>query len=134
MAREHPYVLGGIIQYDQPVWEPLERAVGWALMGSFMWMFEVQTTEHRRFQAYKHRATRQYLNVDHQGAAYSYVDEVDGRDRYEPVPLADAIELALRSWERLGASPDDLALVEAALDRARRGVGEGDEEGEGDEQ
>ena len=125
---DQAYVHGNIVQYDEPVWEPLERAVGEDLAGWFMWMFEVQTTDYRRFQAYKHRSTRQYLNVDHQGNAYDWVDEVDRRDRYAPIPLADAIELALASWERLGASAQDLADVAAALERARRGVGEGDEE------
>jgi len=124
---DQAYILGNIVQYDEPVWEPLERAVGEDLAGWFMWMFEVQTTDYRRFQAYKHRATRQYLNVDHQGNAYDYVDEVDRRDRYSTLPLAEAIELALASWERLGASADDLALAGAAVARARRGVGEGDE-------
>jgi hypothetical protein len=128
MTQEQAYVLGNIVQYDEPVWEPLERAVGEHLAGWFMWMFEVQTTEYRRFQAYKHCATRQYLNIDHQGNAYDYVGELDGRDRYEPMPLADAIELALHSWERLGASAEDLADAAAAIDRARRGVREGDEE------
>jgi hypothetical protein len=128
---DQAYVHGNIVQYDEPVWEPLERAIGEDLAGWFMWMFEVQTTDYRRFQAYKHRATRQYLNVDHQGNAYDWVDEVDRRDRYAPIPLAEAIELALASWERLGASAQDLADVAAALDRARRGVGEGDE---GDEE
>jgi hypothetical protein len=130
---ERAYVLGGIVQYDEPRWEPLERAVGEDLAGWFMWMFEVQTTEHRRFQAYKHSGTRQYLNVDHQGNAYDYVGEEGGRDRYAPIPLAEAIELALASWERLGASSEDLADARAAIERARRGGRDGGEGGEGGE-
>src|SRR6266496_1339412 len=118
---EEAYIVGGIVQFEEPRWEPLERAVGEELMETFMWMFEVQTTEHRRFQAYKHRYTRRYLHVDHQGNAYDFVSEHDGRDRYRQVPLADAIELALRSWwEELDASPDDVADVRGAIERARR--------------
>ena len=116
---EQVHVLGNIVQYDQPVWEPLERAVGEDLMFAFMWMFEVETTDHRRFHAYKHRDTRQYLNIDHQGQAYDYVGEKGGRDRYDVVPLADALEVALGSWERLRATPEELADARAAIDRAR---------------
>jgi hypothetical protein len=122
---QNAYIQGGIIQYDEPRWEPLELAVGEDLMDWFMWMFEVQTTEHRRFQAYKHSATRRYLHVDHQGSAYAFRGERNGRDRYEEVALADAIELALCSWKYLGATTDDLALVDAAIERARaRAAGE----------
>ncbi len=116
---ETTQVLGDIVQYDKPVWEPLELAVGEELMSAFMWMFEVQTIDDRRFQAYKHIDTRQYLNVDHHGQAYDYVGEKDGRDRYDVVPLAGALELALGSWERLGASPAEVADARAAIDRAR---------------
>jgi hypothetical protein len=119
---EQVQVLGNIVQYDQPVWEPLERAVGEDLMFAFMWMFEVEATDHRRFQAYKHRDTRQYLNLDDQSRAYDYVGENDGRDRYDVVSLADALELALGSWERLGATPEELADARAAIERARATV------------
>jgi hypothetical protein len=119
------YVFGGIVQYDEPRWEPLERAVGEELMEWFMWMFEVQTTAYRRFQAYKHQATRRYLHVDHQGRAYAFRGERSGRDRYEEIALADAIELALCSWKYLGATADDLALVDAAIARAREGASGG---------
>lgn len=121
---QNGYQLGGIVQYDEPIWEPLERAVGDELMGWFMWMFEVQTNEHRRFQAYKHCATRRYLHVDHQASAYAFRGERNGRDRYEEIPLADAIELALCSWKYLGATAEDLALVDAAIERARDGASE----------
>lgn len=124
MARQ-PYMLGGIVQYEEPVWEPLERAVGEDLMFAFMWMFEVQTTEHRRFQAYKHRYTRRYLHVDHEGDAYAFRGERDGRDRYQQVPLADALDDALSSWPELGATAEDIALVAAAMERAREGGGGG---------
>jgi hypothetical protein len=115
---EKTQVLGNVVQYDKPVWEPLELVVGEDLMFAFMWMFEVETTDHRRFQAYKHIDTRQYLNVDHRGQAYDYAGEKDGRDRYDVMPLAAALELALGAWERLGASPEELADVRAAIDRA----------------
>jgi hypothetical protein len=119
---EEAYIHGGIVQFEEPRWEPLERFVGDELMWAFMWMFEVQTTEYRRFQAYKHKYTRRYLHLDHQGDAYAFRGEHRGRDRYVRVPLADALEEALCSWEQLGATAEDLATVGAAIDRARRGI------------
>jgi hypothetical protein len=80
------------------------------------------------FQAYKHQATRRYLHVDHQGCAYAFRGERNGRDRYEQIPLPEAIELALCSWKYLGASADELALVDAAIERARDGLPEDPED------
>jgi hypothetical protein len=116
-----PFVVGAWIRDDEPRWEPLERAVGADLVDTFMWMFEVQTTDRHRFQAYKHISTRRYLHVDHQGGAYLYLGEVHSEDRYRRVPLADAIELALRPWwEELDATADEVADAHAAIERARR--------------
>jgi hypothetical protein len=116
---EKTQVLGRVVQYDEPVWEPLELAVGEDLASAFMWMFEVETTDHRRFQAYKHIDTRQYLNIDDRGGAFDYAGVKNGRDRYDVVPLAEAIECALASWERLGATPDELADARAVIAHAR---------------
>jgi hypothetical protein len=112
---DQAHVLGNIVQYDEPVWEPLERAVGEELAGTFMWMYEIETAGHGYFQAYKHIETRCYIHLDDDARAYEYIPE----QRYRPIPLADAIALALASWHRLGASPRQLALVDAAIERAR---------------
>ena len=99
-----------------PHWEPLERAVGLALAVTFMWMFEARTADGRRVQAYKHRATRRYVHLDDAGLAYAC-----RRDRYVQVPLADALEEALRPWwEELDATPDEIADAHDAIARARR--------------
>ena len=90
-------------------------------MGSSCGCSRSETSEYRRFQAYKHQATRRYLHVDHQGCAYAFRGERNGRDRYEQIPLADAIELAACSWKFLGATTDELALVDEAIERARDG-------------
>jgi hypothetical protein len=120
MTRERR-VFGETIVADVPVWEPLERAVGTRLMSTFMWMYEIRTTAGGRIHAYKHIDTRRYLHLDDDARAYEFVAE----QRYRPIPLAEAIELAFASWHRLGASPDELADADAAADRARGEVGEG---------
>jgi hypothetical protein len=118
MTRERR-VFGEMIVADEPVWEPLERAVGERLMSTFMWMYEIRTTDGGRIHAYKHIDTRRYLHLDHDARAYEFVAE----QRYRPIPLAEAIELALASWHRVSASPEELAAAAAAIDRARRADG-----------
>jgi hypothetical protein len=115
-------IYGEMAQGDRPSWEPLERAVGEGLAGTFMWMYEIATTTRGRLQAYKHIDTRRYLHLDDHGRAYEYL----AGDRYREIPLADAITIALASWHRLGASPEELAEAAAAVDRAR---GEGGDRG-----
>jgi hypothetical protein len=122
MTDNRRRIYGKSTQGDRPSWEPLERAVGMELVGGFMWMYEIETTTRGNLQAYKHIDTRQYLHLDDHGRAYEYIPE----ERYREIPLADGIALALASWHRLGASAADLALVDAAIDRAR--ASEGDDE------
>jgi hypothetical protein len=114
-------IYGEMTQGDRPCWGPLERAVGLELAGGFMWMYEIETTSRGRLQAYKHIDTRRYLHLDDHGRAYEYIAE----QRYREIPLADAIALALASWHRLGASPEELRQAAAAVDRARDEAGEG---------
>jgi hypothetical protein len=114
MTRERR-VFGEMIVADEPVWEPLGRAVGERLMSTFMWMYEIRTTDGGRIHAYKHIDTRRYLHLDDEGRAYEFVAE----QRYRPIPLAEAIELAFASWHRVGASAEELADAAAAIDRAR---------------
>ena len=113
-------IYGEMSQGDHPVWEPLERAAGMELADGFMWMYEIDTTDGGHIQAYKHIDTRRYLHLDGEGRAYEYIAE----QRYREIPLADALDLALCTWQRLGASEDELALVDAAIERARAGGGE----------
>jgi hypothetical protein len=113
-------IYGEMSQGGHPVWEPLERAAGMELADGFMWMYEIDTTDGGHIQAYKHIDTRRYLHLDGEGRAYEYIAE----QRYREIPLADALDLALCTWQRLGASEDELALVDAAIERARAGGGE----------
>lgn len=111
------WLVGDIAQGDAPEWEPLLRVVGENLTSTFMWIYEVRTRSGARLYAYKHIDTRRYLHLDAEGNAYVYVPE----DRYRPIPLADALESALRPWwERLGASPDEVLAAWTAIAAARR--------------
>lgn len=107
---------GRISQREEPDWRPLARLMGEELVSSFMWMHEVEMPAGERFQAYKHIDTRRYLHVDLSGNAVAYV----GGERYRPVALSAALEQVLRPWwEHLHASPEDVALAWAAIERAR---------------
>jgi hypothetical protein len=114
------FLVGATTQGREPRWEPLVRAVGEALTGTFMWMYEIHTTDRKRIQAYKHIFTRRYLHLDCRPCAWEYF-EVLGEDRYVRVGLADAIESSLRPWwEELDANPDEIADAHDAIERARR--------------
>lgn len=99
---------------DDPVWAPLEAAVGDELVGWFMWMYEVRLDDGTALQAYKHRSTRRYLHLDDACRAFGYDD-----GRYPQFPLAQAIDAVFASWPVLGATRADLELVDDAWDRAR---------------
>jgi hypothetical protein len=58
-------------EFDEPDWEPLERAVADDLWGEFMWMYRVRAEGHG-IKAYKHRETRRYLHLDHGGRAWRW--------------------------------------------------------------
>lgn len=73
--------LGGLC-----VWEPLRAILGHEGCDDFMFM-------HRSgpVYAYKHRATRRYLNLDADGKAYRWA----GPDaEYDQIDLADALKHA----------------------------------------
>jgi hypothetical protein len=100
-----------------PNWAPLLRVVGEELAGSFMWMFEIATSDGRRLQAYKHRHTRRYLYLDNRAGSFLYV----GPDRYQRIDLAAALELALSPlWQGLRTTPEEVAVAWMAIERARR--------------
>lgn len=67
---------GTIVNYEQPVWEPLLELAR-IYIDEFMWMGEVELDNGIRLQAYKHYWTRRYLHLDGEGNAWFYRE--DGR-------------------------------------------------------
>ena len=113
---ERDLITGRMSQGDRPDWRPLTRVMDEELVGTFMWMYEVETSTSLRIQAYKHIFTRRYVHLDQDGRAWAWV----GGDRYRRVPLAPLLEEALEEWwQGLGATPDDVAAAWAAIHRAR---------------
>ena len=82
-------------EFDEPNWEPLERHVPEGLWGEFMWMYRV-LPEGRGIEAYKHRDTRRYLHLDHNGRAWQW--KPDGS--WTHVAVASALRDALEVRER----------------------------------
>lgn len=105
---------GEMVDDETPVWEPLEDAVGDELVGWFMWMYWIRLQDGTAVHAYKHRSTRRYLFLDDAGTSYGYDD-----GHYPRLPLSRAIDGAFASWPALGGTRLDMALVDAAWDRAR---------------
>lgn len=87
---------GGATQGDRPEWRPLLDVAGEAIAGDFMWMFEVELSDGRLLQAYKHIDTRRYVHLDDHGAAFMYLSP----NRYVSVPTAEALAAALGTSER----------------------------------
>src|SRR4051794_19623758 len=71
--RDHcPYGRpGSVVQYDRPVWEPLEAAGGTRLAEGFMWMHEARFAGGSTMHVYKHIHTRRYLYLSEDGRASS---------------------------------------------------------------
>lgn len=113
--------MGEMTDSEVPVWDPLEAAIGDELVGWFMWMYEGRLDDGTTVHAYKHRATRRYLFLDADGGAYGY-DE----GRYPRFLLSRAINAVFFEWPDLGGSRADMALVDAAWERARRSETGGD--------
>ena len=106
---------GRLLQYDNPVWEPLLAAVGERLTGGFMWMHEEVLRGGSALHAYKHRWTRRYLYLSEDGRAF----EPTPCDTYVPLRLDWAIERALCVWWLLaGWEPEDHAAIREACLRA----------------
>jgi hypothetical protein len=80
MARKH-------------IWEPL-LGLAPEEVDAFMWMFELELDDRTQVQAYKHRWTRRYIYLDHQGRAY---DEVR-RNRFEEVDPRLLLEEVMGVW------------------------------------
>jgi hypothetical protein len=82
-----PLRLGPMI--DELNWKPLLDLAPEDI-GDFMWMFEFDLNEWTPLQAYKHRGTRRYIYLDHDGRAFDEVrpnrlEEVEPRLMLEEV-------------------------------------------------
>lgn len=79
------------IEYPkEPMWKPLEEAIGRSQCREFMFMGQVilpKEDDSATIFLYKHIRTRRYLNVDQDGRAYRFTG-----DGYLPIPLDEAIE------------------------------------------
>jgi hypothetical protein len=104
---------GRLLQYDNPLWEPLLAAVGERLTDSFMWMHEEVLRGGVSLHAYKHTWTRRYLYLTEDGRAFEYTP----CGTYVRTRLDWAIEHALCVWWLMsGWEPEDhVAICEAYL-------------------
>jgi hypothetical protein len=91
---------------DDPVWDPLEKALPYKWCGGFMYMGRTNG-----IHMYKHGFTRHYLNLDDDGNAYRYLP---GSERYVPMNRFEAIENAFEGLALMGidrSTPYDDAAV-----------------------
>jgi hypothetical protein len=107
-------IKGEMTQGEQPNWEPLVDAVDERVAGDFMWMFEVELSDGRSLQAYKHIDTRGYVHLAADGGAYFY----EPPDRYVPIPTWRLFAAVFRALPRLGGVTEGQILdSRAAVDR-----------------
>jgi hypothetical protein len=104
---------GESIQGERPVWEPLIELVGLAVVGCFMWMYEIELDDGLEVHAYKSIATRRYLHLSTDGRAFGYVP----RGRYVEITLREALEEAFTGWQEVFPPPRDPDAVRALLAR-----------------
>ena len=108
---------GEAFSYDAPVWEPLLRAVGERLTGTFMCMYWVRLDDGTVLHAYKHIFTRRYIYLSDDGRAFSWT----ACERYALTRLDWAIEEALCYWWLLaGWDAEDAEAIREAFVRANR--------------
>jgi hypothetical protein len=86
-----------MVQGERPDWDPLTHA----LLGWFMWMFEVELADGRKVHAYKHIVTRHYLHLTHDGRAFVFRPE----HSYVEVDLEEAVTGLFADWWSLKAPP-----------------------------
>jgi hypothetical protein len=82
---------------DHPNWQPLLTVLGDAAQcAPFMFMGAI-TSGGIQIYLYKHRDTRQYLNVDREGNCYTAVPWYQGEYtyRYQPIPTVQALKRAV---------------------------------------
>lgn len=78
---------------EEHIWAPLLELAPDDI-GAFMWMFEGELEDRTPVQAYKHRGTRQYIFLDHEGRAF---DEIRP-DRFEEIEPRLLLEEVMRVW------------------------------------
>ena len=78
---------------ENRIWEPLLKLAPDDI-DDFMWMFEGELNEWTPIQAYKHRGTRQYIFLDHDGRAFDQVRS----DRFEEVEPRLLLEEVMGVW------------------------------------
>lgn len=79
--------------YSEPNWTLLEAKLPVEAMADWMWMCRVQTEAGVVIEQYKHRETRQYVNLDQDGRAW--VIRIEGREI--TYLLAESFEAAYRA-------------------------------------
>jgi hypothetical protein len=91
-------IAGEMVHADHPDWDPLTHA----LLGWFMWMFEVELADGRKVHAYKHIVSRDYLHLTHDGRAFVFRPE----HSYVEVDLEEAVAGLFARWHSLIALRD----------------------------
>jgi len=81
------HLTGRLTQFERPDWDPLLDVVGLEQVRSFMWMNELELADGTRVHAYKHIATRRYLNLAADGRAFAH----ERPDRYREIDAAEAL-------------------------------------------
>lgn len=107
---------GEMAECAEPVWEPLEKAVGRRLAAGFMLMYDVRLETGPTIHAYKHIHTRCYLFLSDDLRAFQWTP----CRRYAPQRLDFAIEAALCNWWLLaGWEPEDATAIRDAVLQAQ---------------
>ena len=82
-----------------------------------MWMFEVELSNGKRLQAYKHADTRRYIHLDHGGAAFVF----ESPDRYRSVPVREVLAAVFTPLPGLaGVTAEQISASWAAVGRLAR--------------
>jgi hypothetical protein len=79
-------VSGTMTSGDTPDWTELADLIQTEMLGWFMWMFAVELEDGARIEAYKHRISRRYLHLAHDGRAFYFA----GNHSYREVDRHDA--------------------------------------------
>jgi hypothetical protein len=79
-----------------------------------MWMFEVELSNGKRLHAYKHIDTRCYVHLDHDGAAFAYLES----GRYRSFPVTEVLTAVFAPLTGLrGVSDEQVRASWEAVDR-----------------
>ncbi len=99
---------------QEPDWGPLHDALPIKHCDGFMWMFRVVWSG-ELIQVYKHGITRRSLHLDNSGHAYLYRG-----DRYEEVPVGDAVDRVFEDIEEMGYTRETPYTEEYRREKYRR--------------